>query len=144
MTSTAMTRAAACALALPLLLAGCGGEDDFANEPRPAVPLQLSGVITDKRMVVQPDRVGAGPVVLLVSNQTEDSQSVTLEGEDVTAEEVGPINPLDTATIQKNLPEGEFEISVAPAEEDSVSSIRSAELTVAGKRPSGSNTLLLP
>jgi len=124
-------------------LAGCGGGEDFKNEPRPAVTIQLSGVITDKRMEVQPSRIGAGPIVLLISNQTDASHSVTLEGEGVTPEEVGPINPLDTATIQKDLPEGEFEIAVVDdAGEDAA--IDAATLDVDGERPSGSNTLLLP
>lgn len=124
-------------------LAGCGGGEDFANEPRPAVTIQLSGVITDKRMEVQPSRIGAGPIVLLISNQTDASHSVTLEGEGVTPEEVGPINPLDTATIQKDLPEGEFEIAVVD-DEGETTAIDAATLEVDGERPSGSNTLLLP
>jgi hypothetical protein len=126
-----------------IALAGCGGGDDFKNDPRPAVTIQLSGVITDKRMEVQPSRIGAGPIILLISNQTDASHSVTLEGEGVTPEEVGPINPLDTATIQATLPEGDFEIAVVESEDDT-SSIDAATLEVDGERPSGSNTLLLP
>jgi hypothetical protein len=129
--------------ALAVLLVGCGGDNDFKNDPRPAVTLQLSGVITDKRIEVQPAKIGAGPVVLLISNQTEASHSVTLEGADVTPEEVGPINPLDTATIQKDLPEGQYEIGVVAGKND-VTTIKPATLEVAGERPSGSNTLLLP
>ena len=61
-----------------IALTGCGGGSDFQNKPRPPVPLQLTGVITPKRVTVSPNRIGAGPVVLNVSNQTE--QSHTLEG----------------------------------------------------------------
>jgi hypothetical protein len=127
------------ALAGALLFVGCGGKD-FANEPRPAVTLQLSGVITADKMVVQPSQIGAGPVVLLISNQTDSSHSVTLDGDDVEPEEVGPINPLDTATIQKDLPEGDYQVTVVPNEDG----IKPAELKVTSERPSGSNTLLLP
>ncbi len=140
MLRTRSTWMALSALAVTIAVSGCGGGEDFANKPRPAVTLQLSGVITADKMVVQPSKIGAGPVVLLISNQTDESHSVTLEGDDVDPEEVGPINPLDTATIQKDLPEGDYEITIVPNEDG----IKAAELTVAGERPSASNTLLLP
>lgn len=140
MLSTRSTWTSLAALVAVASIGGCGGDDDFANKPRPAVTLQLSGVITAQKMVVQPSKIEAGPVVLLISNQTDSSHSVTLEGEGVDPEEVGPINPLDTATIQKDLPEGDYELSIVPNEDG----IKPANLEVAGQRPSGSNTLLLP
>ena len=133
MLSTRSTWMSLAALVAVTSMAGCGGGEDFANKPRPAVTLQLSGVITADKMVVQPSKIEAGPIVLLISNQTDASHSVTLEGEGVDPEEVGPINPLDTATIQKDLPEGDYELSIVPNEDG----IKAAELEVAGQRPSG-------
>ncbi|MEA2158570.1 MAG: hypothetical protein QOD66_950, partial [Solirubrobacteraceae bacterium] len=70
-------------------LAGCGGGDKFANKPRPPVPIELTGVITDQRVTVSPNRVGAGPVTITVSNQTQRSHTIILEG-DSTRETIGP------------------------------------------------------
>ena len=36
-----------------IVFVGCGGGDDFENKPRPPVPLQLTGVINEKRVVVR-------------------------------------------------------------------------------------------
>ena len=50
------------AVAAAALAAGCG-EDDFENEPRPPVPMELSGVIQEDKLTVSPSRnIGAGPV----------------------------------------------------------------------------------
>ena len=43
-------------------LAGGCGEDDFENEPRPPVPMELTGVIQDDKVTVSPSKnIGAGP-----------------------------------------------------------------------------------
>ena len=84
------------AVAAAALAAGCG-EDDFENEPRPPVPMELSGVIQEDKVTVSPSRnIGAGPFVITISNQTDAEHTITLEGESI-VEEVGPVAPLDTA-----------------------------------------------
>lgn len=128
---------AAAALALP----ACG-DDDFENEPRPPVPLQLTGVVTPERLTVSPARIGAGPVVITVSNQTPDSHTVTLEGEGV-VERVGPVNPQDTATLQKTLRPGQYVVK-AGSERAVEKEIRPATLVVGKQRDSASDELLLP
>ena len=125
-----------------LVLAGCGDDDDFENEPRPPVPVQLSGVITDSEVSVEPAKIGAGPIVLIVSNQTEESHTVTLDGPSGT-EEVGPINPLDTGRIQHNLQQGSYQIK-AGSDKAVEREIDPAVLTVGPKRESSSNSVLLP
>jgi hypothetical protein len=125
------------------LIAGCGGSD-FKNKPRPPVPIQLTGVITDKNITVSPARFGAGPVTLIISNQTQSSHSVKLEpaalnNKSAATQTVGPINPLDTANIQQNLTEGKWVVKVS-----SDGSIKSATLTVGPPRKSSSNDVLLP
>ena len=124
-----------------LLASACGG-DDFANKPRPPVPVQLTGVITKTRVTVSPDNVGAGPIILTISNQTPESHTVTLEGRGV-RERVGPVNPLDTATIQKTLPSGSYEVK-AGSEQAVPTEIASGALLVGPARPSGSDRTLLP
>ena len=121
--------------------AGCG-KKEFERKPKPPVPLQLSGVITSDRVTVSPDRFGAGPVILLISNQTSQSHSVALEGEGV-KERVGPINPGDTATLQKTLKKGGYEVKAGsgralPRE------IRPAELSVGRQRPTSDDYLTFP
>jgi hypothetical protein len=120
---------------------GCGSQD-FKHKPRPPVPIELTGVIQESKVTVSPNRVGAGPVQITVSNQTKDSHTLTLEGLSV-RERVGPINPLDTATIQKTLAPGRYQVragsSVAVTHE-----IRPAELVIGKPRPDSNDKLLLP
>jgi hypothetical protein len=127
--------------AIGVLAAGCGGED-FKNRPRPPVPIELTGVIQEKKVTVSPNKVGAGPILITVSNQTKDAHTLTLEGGTV-RERVGPINPLDTATIQKTLRQGTYEVragsSVAVAHE-----IKPATLTIGKPRKDSNDQLLQP
>ena len=125
-----------------LVLAGCGDDDEFKNDPRPPIPVQLSGVITESELSVEPSEIGAGPIVLIVANQTEQAHSVTLEGPSG-REEVGPINPLDTGRIQHNLEQGSYEIR-AGSDEAVDREIEPATLNVGPKRPSSSDDVLLP
>ena len=125
-----------------LVLGGCGDDDDFENNPRPPIPVQLSGVITDSEVSVEPRSIGAGPVVLIVSNQTDKAHSITLDGPSGT-EEVGPINPQDTGRIQHNLDQGSYEVR-AGSDEAVDEEISPAKLAVGPKRPSSSDDVLLP
>lgn len=135
--------AALLALSLSVLvLAGCGGDDDFENKPRPPAPVQLSGVITEGEISVEPAKIGAGPIVLIVSNQTKQSHTITLDGPSG-VEEVGPINPLDTGRIQHNLEQGAYQVK-AGSNQAVDEEIEAATLTVGPPRPSSSNSVLLP
>jgi hypothetical protein len=122
-------------------IAGCGG-DDFENNPRPAESVDLTGVIADRGVTVSPSEIGAGPVRITIVNETDDVHTVTLEGASVEAT-VGPVNPQDTATIQKTLPSGDYEVR-AGSEQAVSREIPPAELTVGPDRDSSNNTLLLP
>ena len=128
--------------ALAVLVAACGGEDDFENKPRPPVPVQLTGVITEDEVTISPRRLGAGPVVLIVSNQTQQSHTITLEGEEI-RETVGPVNPLDTAQIQRTLKPGKYEVK-AGSEQAAPKEIAAGSIDVGPPRPSSSNDVLLP
>src|SRR5438445_426268 len=105
-----MRRVTLASAAVALAITGCGGGKDFANKPRPPVPLQLTGVITKAKVTISPNKVGAGPVVITVSNQTQQSRTLTLDGNGI-QERVGPINPLDTATLQKTLKPGRYTVT---------------------------------
>jgi hypothetical protein len=126
-----------------VVVAGCGGGGkSFKNDPRPAVPVQLTGVITDKGVTISPGRVGAGPVILNVSNQAKEAHTITLEGGGST-DMVGPVNPLDTAQLQQTLKPGIYTVK-AGSKQATAGVIKPFTLTVGQPRPSSSNELLLP
>jgi hypothetical protein len=120
---------------------GCGGKD-FANRPRPPVTVDLSGVIQNNKVTISPAKVGAGAVEITISNQTHAAHTITLEGESI-RERVGPVNPLDTATIQKTLQPGSYTVkagsTAAVARE-----IKPAHLTISKERSNSSNDVLQP
>lgn len=125
-----------------IAIVGCGGGKDFKNNPRPPVPLQLTGVITQKAVTISPHKVGAGPVVITVSNQTGESHTLTLDGQGI-QERVGPINPLDTAQIQKTLKPGTYQVK-AGSDKATTGTIAPATLKIGKQRASGSDKVLLP
>ena len=130
-------------LAMPVL-AGCGGGKDFQDKPRPAAPVELSGVITDSTVTVEPSKIGAGPITILISNQSKQSHTVTLEGgPHNTTEQVGPINPLDAARIQETVQQGTYTVK-AGSEQAATKMIKPATLHVGPRRQSSSGQVLLP
>jgi predicted component of type VI protein secretion system len=134
-------RACAGLAVVAALLAGCG-EDDFKNEARAPVRLALTGVIQDDKVTVSPARIGAGPVEITISNQTDSERTITLEGESITEQE-GPVLPGDTATIQKTLAPGSYEVR-AGSEKAVRKEIQPAVLRIGKERRNSNNELLLP
>ena len=159
-------RLAATALASGSMLLGlsaCGGEDHFKNEPRPPVPTQLTGVITNDEVTVSPDVLPLKPekgqqeastdldtpIRLIISNQSDDPHTITLTGKTRDGKAISadtpPIAPLDTAQIQQTLPPGKYEVkagserAVDPGEQ-----IAAATLTVNPNRQTSSDDVLLP
>ena len=124
-----------------MFLAGCGGED-FKNEARAPIRLELSGVIQNDEVTVSPSKIGAGPVAITISNQTDVPHSITLEGSS-TIDRAGPIEPNDTATIQKTLEPGSYEVK-AGSEKAVKKEIRPAVLQIGKSRKNSNNDVLLP
>lgn len=129
----------------PLLLLGCGGADNtYENRDRPPAPIQVTAYVSKDRVSVSPGTFGAGPITLVVTNQTDRSQQVTLETADTPGaqagvrQETGPINPRDTATIQADVRQGAYSVHVSGGD------IRPAKLAVGAQRPSSQQDLLLP
>ena len=136
------TRAVSILFAGGVLVAGCGGGSHFKNEARPPVPVQLTGVVNDRQVQVSPKKVGAGPVIITVSNQTTTAHELTLEGNGTT-DTVGPINPMGTGKLQQTLRPGSYTLK-AGSEQASATEIMPGKVTVTRERPSSSNDLLLP
>ncbi len=126
---------ALCAFAF--LVAACGNDDD-RDKNRPAVPINVSVQLGARKVTVSPAKFGAGPITLLVANQSGASQTVTIDGPRV-RQSVGPINPEDTATLKVSVKPGDYTLASAEA-----GGLRPARLTVGPPRPSAQNTLLLP
>jgi len=123
-------------LALATVATGCGSDgSDYANADRPPAPLSISIAVTADRIAVSPDRLGGGPVVLLIANESGRSREVTLAASDgadrsCVADNAssGPINPQDAARITLPLVEGTCEVGVADG------TLRPARLIVGPER----------
>lgn len=140
-TSRSLLRRFVPALVGGLALAGCGGDDDFANNPRPPAPIVVTAVIASDGVSVSPGSFGAGPVNLVVTNQTDSTQQITLQGAGGGAnieQTTGPINPRETASLKADLTEGEYSVGVNGEEIDA------ATLEVGPERASAQNELLQP
>ena len=117
-------------------MAACGGDDDFANEPRPAAPVDVSAAITKRGLLVSPSKVGAGVVEITVSNQTDEAAQFELAGPTTPPGTEVPAG--GTGSVKAQLDEGIYEVSAEPA------TARTARLRIGPPRPSSSSDLLLP
>ena len=126
--------AVGCAVAVGV--SGCG-EDDFENDPRPPSPVELTAAIDSNSVTIAPSDPAAGLVVITISNQTEESTQLVLEGP--TDASSGEIPPRGTGTIKAALEEGEYEASAG-----SDATIEPTEVLVGPPGESSQNDLLLP
>jgi hypothetical protein len=140
-----MPRAAIAAVVLFAAgIAGCGDDDDFANEPRPPAPIVVSASISAEQVSISPSRFGAGTISLIVTNQTDASQRVTLRSQELAAggqpleQSTGPINPGDTASLKADLDRGTYVLSAGGG------SIEPVEIDVGAERESAQDRLLQP
>lgn len=130
--------AAALCVAAAAVVAGCGSED-FANEPRPASPVELSARIDDRGIEIAPSTIGAGLATITISNQSDDDVQLDFDGP--TNESNRSTNPIPAggvSSLKLALEQGDYTI------EPDVSSIPSGTLNVGPDRPSAQNDLLLP
>ena len=125
-------------------LAGCGGGgEDYANKPRPATPINVTAAINDKKISISPKQFGAGPVVIIVSNQTTKEQTLTLQTDELggtqpgTKQTTDPIAPRGTGTLKADMREGSYALSVRNGPSP-------ASLEVGPPRKSAQDTLLEP
>jgi hypothetical protein len=124
-----------------VMVAGCGSGSDYKNEPRPPAPIVVTASISKNAVSVSPKKFGAGPVTLIVTNQTGASQQLTVEinnGQAGFKGRTGPINPRDTGQLKGDLGRGSYTVHVDG------NSIRAARLVVGRERPSAQNELLQP
>lgn len=135
-------------------VAGCGSGTHFANQPRPPSPVNLTVYINDQRISVSPGSVGAGPVVLIVTNQASNAESLTVlpagDSGGQSLADTGPISPQGTAQVTVNLnTPGNYTVATTPANSTEAAAaaptgIRPALVRVGKPRASASNSLLAP
>jgi hypothetical protein len=127
------------------LVASCGSSDDYANADRPPAPISVSIAVMPTRIQVSPAHVGAGPVLLLIANESGRSRDVTLTApagssgscvQDDTSS--GPINPEGNASLKLSLVEGTCAVGVAG------SGMSPARLVVGPERKTAQQDLLQP
>ena len=132
-------------VAVAFAVGACGSSSaDYKNDPRPPATIIITGYISDQRVSVSPRSFGAGPLSLIVTNQTSSSQRVTLESAGATGSGPGirqvtaPISPQDTATLKVDVKPGSYSVHVG------ADAIRAARLKVGPERESAQNDLLQP
>jgi hypothetical protein len=124
-----------------VLVAGCGSDDDYKNELRPPSPINVTAYVSAQKVSASPANFGAGPIVVIVTNQSNSSQDVTITSNPETAsftQSTGPINPGDTGQIKLDVAQGSYVIRTGD------DTIRPAFLTVGSQRQSAQNELLQP
>ena len=136
-------RALCCALALAVL-PGCGEEEDHVNRERPASSINVTAAIIDGRVLVSPERFGAGPIRLIVTNETQSAQALTFQTDEIGGDKPGitrktaPINPSGTATLEVDVRRGDYAVSTDDGK------IEPVTVKVGAPRPSAQDELLLP
>src|SRR3954452_14518141 len=113
-------RTASAAVGVVVLLAGCGSEESYKNNPRPPAPITVTASISDNAVSVSPSKFGAGPITLVVTNQTRRSRELVLRSEQEAGcgktgappQDTGPINPQGTASLKAVLRQGEPRVLV--------------------------------
>ena len=129
---------------LVTVAAGCGGQDRRVNEPRPAPLVNLTAAVQDDVIRVSPSTVGAGQIVLVISNQSDQPQRVTFKTDELGGTRSGrtassPVIPAkSTGRLTLDAREGRYSVSVAD------DAIRAAPVFVGPPRKSGQNQVLLP
>ena len=94
------TAAIACALgtlAAALTIAGCGAEE-HANDPRPAVPTEVTASISEKKVNVEPAAIGVAGK----------NQQGLLQNEGETNPDLGSNTPLDVIFTVANLTAAQY------------------------------------
>lgn len=127
-----------------LLATACGDTEPRRNLERPAAPVTLTAAVHDDKIQVSPGVTGAGPIVLLVSNQTAKPQKVTFETDELGGRTGGNtastplIEPQGTGKLSIDARTGRYAVHVQDR------TVRAAHVKVGPPRKSSQDDLLLP
>jgi hypothetical protein len=123
-------------VALAALALGACGRDDFKNDPRPAVPTEVSVEINNDAVTVSPSQFGAGLVNFTIVNLADAATTVAIKGP--TDLETQDIAPGTNTIVKTEVRTGDYEASAASTQ------ALPFQFSVAADNPSGQNDLLLP
>jgi hypothetical protein len=133
------------------VISGCGGTGGSApTEPRSPSPVNLSVYVNDSHISVSPSRIGAGPVIFIVTNQASKSEGLAISksGHSPPIASTAPINPQGTTQVSVNVRPGDYTIATAAhgtdAQLSKQSAIRSASIHIGRERENADNELLQP
>jgi hypothetical protein len=116
---------------------GACGSSDFANDPRPAAPIEVTAKVDSKEVQVSPNKFGAGVIDFTVANLSQSPVRFTLSGpKDASSPEIQPGSP---GYLKVQLPEGSYQVTAGSGVR-----VKPASVTVGAKRKSSQNKLLLP
>lgn len=134
-----------------VVVGGCGsGGGSSPAQPRPPSPINLTVYVNDSHISVSPSRVGAGPVVFIVTNQASKAEELAISrsGRASPIASTAPINPQGTTQVSVDFPPGDYTIATqrhgTDAQLSRQPSIRSASIHIGRERQNGSNDLLQP
>ena len=119
-----------------LVVGGCG-RDDFENDPRPAVPAEITVKISDQDVVVSPARFGAGLVNFTVANLADETAILSIDGP--TEAQTEEIPARGNTVMKTDMEPGTYNVRV-----DGPEGVLPFLLEVGPDRPSGQDDLLLP
>jgi hypothetical protein len=134
-------------LAAAALAAGasaCGADEERENALRPPAPINVTAAIDAERVRVSPQSFGAGPVVIVISNQSGTPQEVTFETDEIDGDaggirrSTGPIAARGTGTLKVDPREGSYMLAA------STRGIRPARVAVSAPRESAQDRLDVP
>lgn len=126
----------ALAVGLAALAVGACGRDDFENEPRPAVPAEVSVELGADEVSVSPAEFGAGTTNFTIANLGDVAASLVIDGP-IEAES-DEVPPGGSAVLKTELDTGDYEASASGVESEPF------EFVVGPDRESAQDELLLP
>lgn len=97
-------------------IAGCGSSGQTAaSRPDPPAPVTLSAFVGPGAVHLAPARLGAGPVLLTVANQSPGATVLTLSraGTGRALARTAPINPGGVTQVKLDLVRGDYTVAAA-------------------------------
>jgi hypothetical protein len=139
-------------VAASVAISGCGGGSGVSpTASRPPAPVNLTVYVNDSKVSVSPTSVGAGPVVLIVTNQASHAEALAISSADGshTLASTAPINPQATTQVSVDFKPGNYTIATAPHGSTDASlanptSVTAASIHIGPTRSNSNNSLLSP
>jgi hypothetical protein len=113
--------------------------------------VNLTVYVSNARISVSPTSAGAGPVVFIVTNSADQTESITVQTSDgVHLASTGPVNPQSTAQVTVDFHDpGTYTVNANPtgstqATQHQSGNVQPATIHIGKQRPSASDQLLQP